>query len=125
MRAFKKSARKMAASPPYREIVCSPFWGKTLSHITDEVETQLEALRLKYPQYAGDTLLVDVLIFWSGNELTGHYGVFLDPGFNEDDYIWQGQAHGRIGHRKLSTLPKTIFPTFPAACAAASIGSRA
>ena len=55
------------------------------------METQLEALRLKYPQYAGDTLLVDVLIFWSRNELTGHYGVFLDPGFNEDDYIWQGQ----------------------------------
>ena len=55
------------------------------------METQLEALRLKYPRYAGDTLLVDMLIFWSGNELTGHYGVFLDLGFNEDDYIWQGQ----------------------------------
>ena len=26
----------------YREVVCSPLGGKTLSHITDEVETQLE-----------------------------------------------------------------------------------
>ena len=89
--SLQKECKKDGGFSSYREIVCSPLWGKTLSHITDEVETQLEALRLKYPQYAGDTLLVDVLIFWSGNELTGHYGVFLDPGFNEDGYIWQGQ----------------------------------
>ena len=76
MKVMPKSLPKMAA---YREIVCSPHWGKTLSHITNEVETQLEALRLKYPQYAGDTLLVDVLIFWSGSGLAGRCGVFLDP----------------------------------------------
>ena len=63
-----------------------------MSHSTDEVEIQIEALRLKLRQYERDTLAIDVLIFWSGSELTGYYGVFLDPGFNEDDYIWHGQV---------------------------------
>ena len=71
---------------------CSPLWGKALSHITDEVETRIEALRMKLPQYEKDTLAIDVLIFWSGNELTGYYGVFLGPGLYEDDYIWHGQV---------------------------------
>ena len=72
--------------------MCAPLWGKTLSHIADEVEAQIQALRMKLPQYEKDTLAIDVLTFWSGNELTGFYGVFLHPGFNEDDYIWQGQV---------------------------------
>ena len=41
----------------YREVVCYPLWGKTLTHITDEIDAQ-EALRLKLPQYELDTLLI-------------------------------------------------------------------
>ena len=46
---------------------------------------------MKLPQYEKDTLAIDVLIFWSGNELTG----CLDPSFNEDDYTWHGQVDSR------------------------------
>ena len=106
--SLQQECKKDGGFSSYREIVCSPLWGKTLSHITDEVETQLEALRLKYPQYAGDTLLVDVLIFWSGNELTGHYGVFLDPGFNEDGYIWQGQAQLHIAQGDFCDISRRV-----------------
>ena len=90
--SFQKECKTGGGFHMYREVVCSPLWGKTLSHITDEVEQQIEALRSKLKQYEADTLAIDVPIFWSGNELTGYYGVFLDPGFNEDDFIWQGQV---------------------------------
>ena len=76
----------------YREAVCSPRRGKMLSHITDEVETQVEALRMKLRQCELESRVIDVLVLWSGNEPTGYYGVFLDPGFNEDDYIWQNHV---------------------------------
>ena len=101
--SFQKECKKDGGFHMYREVVCSPLASNTLSHITDELETQIEALRMKLPQYENDTLAIDVLIFWSGSELTGYYGVFLDPGFNEDDCIWHGQVD-----RWSDGTPKTL-----------------
>ena len=74
-----------------------------LCALADGIETQVAALRLKLPQYELETLVIDVLVFWSGNDLTGYYGVFLDPGFNENDYIWYGQVQRRFTPRKAAS----------------------
>ena len=56
--SFQKECKKDGGFHMYRGSDVLSRLGKTLSHITDEVETQIKALRMKLPQYEKDTLAI-------------------------------------------------------------------
>ena len=68
----------------YSEVYYECLWGKSLPAITQRVQDKVAEIELTFGSSAlNKGLLIDVMVIWAGNELTGEHGICVNPNVPE------------------------------------------